>query len=63
MGGRGIGKSFITDSVLAWYYMIFDKQEIIVSATLTQLSRKLGTKWHTIKAIEKEYPGLSNTRW
>jgi hypothetical protein len=30
MGGRGIGKSFITDSVLAWYYMIFDKQEIIV---------------------------------
>jgi hypothetical protein len=63
MGGRGIGKSFITDSVLAWYYMIFDKQEIIVSATLTQLSRKLGTKWDTIKAIEKEYPGLSNTRW
>jgi hypothetical protein len=31
MGGRGIGKSFITDSVLAWYYMIF--WEIIVSAT------------------------------
>jgi hypothetical protein len=48
MGGRGIGKSFITDSVLAWYYMIFDKQEIIVSATLTQLSRKLGTKWDTL---------------
>jgi hypothetical protein len=41
MGGRGIGKSFITDSVLAWYYMIFDKQEIIVSAT-SELSRKLG---------------------
>jgi hypothetical protein len=30
---EGYGKSFITDSVLAWYYMIFDKQEIIVSAT------------------------------
>jgi hypothetical protein len=41
---EGIGKFFITDSVLAWYYMIFDKQEIIVSAT-DQLSRKLGTKW------------------
>jgi hypothetical protein len=27
MGGRGI-KTFITDSVLAWYYMIFDKQGI-----------------------------------
>jgi hypothetical protein len=45
MGGRGIGKSFITDSVLAWYYMIFDKQGNYSLQLLTQLSRKLGTKW------------------
>jgi hypothetical protein len=37
--------------------MIF-KQEIIVSAILTQLSRGLGQSVDTIKAIEKEYPGL-----
>jgi hypothetical protein len=28
MGGRGIGKSFITDSVLAWYMILFDKQKL-----------------------------------
>jgi hypothetical protein len=39
----GIGKSFITDSVLAWYYMIFDKQEI-VSATSDPIVEGLG-KW------------------
>jgi hypothetical protein len=63
MGGRGIGKSFITDSVLAWYYMIFDKQEII-SATSDPIVEEAWDKVvDTIKAIEKEYPGLSNTRW
>jgi ERCC4-related helicase len=63
MGGRGIGKSFITDSVLAWYYMIFDKQEIIVSATSDPIVEEAWDKVDTIKAIEKEYRGLSNTRW
>jgi hypothetical protein len=59
MGGRGIGKSFITDSVLAWYYMIFDKQEIIVSATSDPIVEEAWDKVvDTIKAIEKEYPGL-----
>jgi hypothetical protein len=62
MGGRGI-KSFITDSVLAWYYMIFDKQEIIVSATSDPIVEEAWDKVvDTIKAIEKEYR-LSNTRW
>jgi hypothetical protein len=28
MGGREI--TFITDSVLAWYYMIFDKEIIVL---------------------------------
>jgi ERCC4-related helicase len=58
MGGRGIGKSFITDSVLAWYYMIFDKQEIIVSATSPIVEEAWDKVVDTIKAIEKEYPGL-----
>jgi hypothetical protein len=61
MGGR---VSFITDSVLAWYYMIFDKQEIIVSATSDPIVEEAWDKVvDTIKAIEKEYRGLSNTRW
>jgi hypothetical protein len=58
MGGRGIGKSFITDSVMAWYYMIFDSQELIVSATSDPIVEEAWDKvTDTIKAIEKEYPG------
>jgi hypothetical protein len=61
MGGRG-GKSFITDSVLAWYYMIFDKQKL-VSATSDPIVEEAWDKVvDTIKAIEKDL-GLSNTRW
>jgi len=58
MGGRGIGKSFITDAVVAWYYMIFDKQEIIVSATSDPIVEEAWDKVvDTIKLIEEEYPG------
>jgi hypothetical protein len=43
--------------------MIFDKQEIIVSATSDPIVEEAWDKVvDTIKAIEKEYPGLSNTR-
>jgi enolase len=62
-GGRGIGKSFITDSVLAWYYMIFDKQEIIVSTSDPIVEEAWDKVVDTIKAIEKSTRGLSNTRW
>lgn len=59
MGGRGIGKSFITDSVLAWFYMIFDRQEIIVSATSDPIVEEAWDKVvDTINFIEAEYPGL-----
>lgn len=59
MGGRGIGKSFITDSVLAWFYMIFDRQEIIVSATSDPIVEEAWDKVvDTINFIEKEYPGF-----
>jgi hypothetical protein len=54
MGGRGI-KSFITDSVLAWYYMIFDK-EIIVSATSDPIVEEAWDKVVDTKAIR--VPGL-----
>jgi hypothetical protein len=44
--------------------LIFDKQEIIVSATSDPIVEEAWDKVvDTIKAIEKEYQGLSNTRW
>jgi hypothetical protein len=51
---EGVLVNFITDSVLAWYYMIFDKQEIIVSATSDPIVEEAWDKVN-IKAIEKEY--------
>jgi hypothetical protein len=56
MGGRVVNH-FITDSVLAWYYMIFDKQEIIVSASDPIVEEAWDKVVDTIKAIEK-CPGL-----
>jgi uncharacterized Fe-S cluster-containing protein len=56
MGGRVVNH-FITDSVLAWYYMIFDKQEIIVSASDPIVEEAWDKVVDTIKAIEKS-PGL-----
>jgi hypothetical protein len=38
--------------------MIFDKQEIIVSATSPNVEEAWDKVVDTIKAIEKEYPGL-----
>lgn len=59
MGGRGIGKSYITNCVLAWFYMIHDNQEIIVSATSDPIVEEAWDKVaSTIDFIEKEYPGL-----
>jgi hypothetical protein len=44
MGGRVLVNPL--SLTLCWLgYMIFDKQEIIVSATSDPMSRKLGTKW------------------
>jgi hypothetical protein len=57
MGGRLVNPLSLT--LLAWYYMIFDKQEIIVSATSDPIVEEAWDKVvDTIKAIEKEYPGL-----
>lgn len=63
MGGRGIGKSFITDAVLAWFYMMFDNQEIIVSATSDPIVEEAWSKvTDTIDLIEDEYPGLKQKK-
>jgi hypothetical protein len=63
MGGRVLVKPL--SLTLCWLgYMIFDKQEIIVSATSDPIVEEAWDKVvDTIKAIEKEYRGLSNTRW
>lgn len=63
MGGRGIGKSFFTDSVMAWYYMIFDNQELIISATSEPIVEEAWSKMvDTLKLIEREYPGYHQKR-
>jgi hypothetical protein len=63
MGGRGIGKSFITDSVAAWFYMIFDRQEMIISATSEPIVEEAWDKFtDTINLIEKQFPGFSQKR-
>lgn len=60
MGGRGIGKSYIVNSVLAWFYMLEDNQEIIVSATSDPIVEEAWNKvTSTIDFIEAEYPGLA----
>jgi hypothetical protein len=43
--------------------MIFDKQEIIVSATSDPIVEEAWDKVVDTITIEKEYRGLSNTRW
>jgi len=63
MSGRGIGKSFITTSIEAWYYTIFDGQEIIVSATSDPIVEEAWSKMvDTFDFIEDKYPGMRQKR-
>ena len=63
MAGRGIGKSYITDCIMAWYYMMFDGQEMIVSATSEPIVEEAWSKFvDTIDVIEDEYPGFNQKR-
>lgn len=63
MGGRGIGKSFITDSVAAWFYIIHDRQEMIISATSEPVVEEAWDKFvDTINLIEKQFPGFRQKR-
>jgi len=59
MSGRGIGKSFITSSIEGWYYLLFDGQEMIVSATSDPIVEEAWSKTtDTLRLLEKEYPGF-----
>ena len=63
MSGRGLGKSFITSSIEAWYYVLFDDQEIIVSATSDPIVEEAWTKTtDTFDLIEKKFPGFRQKR-
>jgi len=63
MSGRGIGKSFITTAIEAWYYTLFDKQEIIVSATSDPIVEEAWSKMvDTFDLIEEKYTGFRQKR-
>jgi len=63
MAGRGIGKSFITDCIMAWYYIMFDGQELIISATSEPIVEEAWSKFvDTIDLIEEEFPGYHQKR-
>lgn len=63
MSGRGIGKSFITDCIQAWYYILFNNQEIITSATSEPIVEEAWSKFRdTIDFIEKNFPGYKQKR-
>lgn len=63
MSGRGIGKSFITSCIEAWYYVLHNGQEIIVSATSEPIVEEAWTKTvDTFDLIEKKFPGYRQKR-
>lgn len=63
MSGRGIGKSFITVCITAWYYMLFDEQEIIISGTSEDIMIEAWSKVRgTLKFIESQFKGLKQKR-
>lgn len=63
MSGRGIGKSFITSAIEAWYYITMDGLELIVSATSEPIVEEAWTKFKdTLDLIEEEYPGFRQKR-
>ena len=63
MSGRGIGKSFITSMIEAWYYTLHDDQEVIVSATSDPIAEEAWSKTvDTFDLIEKEFPGFRQKR-
>ena len=63
MSGRGIGKSYFTTSIMMWYYILFDKREIISSATSDDHADEAWDKIvETLDEIENEYPGYWQER-
>lgn len=63
MSGRGIGKSFITVCITAWYYMLFEEQEIIISGTSEDITTEAWSKVRgTLKFIEDQFQGFKQKR-
>lgn len=63
IAGRGIGKSFITDCVMSWFYVLFNNQELIISATSEPIVEEAWSKFvDTIDLIEDNYPGYRQKR-
>ena len=55
--------SFITCAIEEWYYLLFDAQELIVSATSEPIVEEAWSKFtETIDLVEKEYPGFRQKR-
>jgi hypothetical protein len=64
MSGRGIGKSYFTTSIMMWYYILRDKQDLISSATSEDHAEEAWDKIvETLDEIEKMYPGLWQERY
>jgi len=63
MSGRGIGKSYFTTSIMMWYYILHDKQDLISSATSDDHADEAWAKIEeTLDEIEKAYPGYWQER-
>ncbi|MCK5788529.1 MAG: hypothetical protein KAH32_06000 [Chlamydiia bacterium] len=63
MSGRGIGKSYFTTSIMMWYYVLFNKQDIISSATSDDHADEAWSKIEeTLDEFEKAYPGYWQER-
>ena len=64
MSGRGIGKSYFTTSIMMWYYMLHDRQDLISSATSEDHAEEAWDKIvETLDEMEKEYPGYWQERF
>ena len=64
MSGRGIGKSYFTTSIMMWFYILHDGQDLISSATSEDHAEEAWDKVvSTLDDIEKEYPGFWQERF
>jgi len=64
MSGRGIGKSYFTTSIMMWYYILHDKQDLISSATSEDHAEEAWDKIvETLDEIEELYSGYWQERY
>ncbi|MCK5788257.1 MAG: hypothetical protein KAH32_04635 [Chlamydiia bacterium] len=64
VSGRGIGKSYFTTSIMMWFYILHDSQDLISSATSEDHAEEAWDKViSTLNDIEEHYPGLWQERY